>query len=37
MMALVLNRHGDLLARAEGPFDADKAQSLLETLKSTAF
>jgi hypothetical protein len=37
MMAVVLNRQGDVLARAEGPFDADKAQSLLETLKSTAF
>lgn len=37
VMAVVLNRQGDVLARAEGPFDADKAQSLLETLKSTAF
>ena len=37
VMALVLNRQGDVLARAEGPFDADKAQSLMETLKSTAF
>lgn len=36
-MAVVLNRQGDVLARAVGPFDADKAQSLLETLKSTAF
>lgn len=36
-MAVVLNRQGDVLARAEGPFDADKAQSLLETLQSTAF
>lgn len=37
VMAVVLNRQGDVLARAEGPFDANKAQSLLETLKSTAF
>lgn len=37
VMAVVLNRQGDVLARAEGPFDADKAQSLLETLQSTAF
>jgi hypothetical protein len=37
VMAVVLNRQGDVLARAEGAFDADKAQSLLETLKSSAF
>jgi hypothetical protein len=36
-MAVVLNRQGDVLARAEGPFDAVKARSLLETLKSPAF
>ncbi len=36
-MAVVLNRQGDVLARAEGAFDATKAQSLLETLKSDAF
>ena len=33
-MAVVLDRHGDVLARAEGAFDANKAQSLLETLTS---
>ena len=37
VMAVVLNRQGDVLARAEGAFDADKAQSLLETLKSKRF
>lgn len=37
VLALVLNRQGDVLARAEGPFDADKAQSLLETLKAKSF
>lgn len=37
VMAVVLNRQGDVLARAEGAFDADKAQSLLETLKSKQF
>jgi hypothetical protein len=30
--ALVVNRQGDILARAEGAFDADKAQNLRETL-----
>jgi hypothetical protein len=29
---LVLDRDGHVLARAEGPFDADKAQALRETL-----
>jgi hypothetical protein len=29
---LVLNREGKVLARAEGPFDEDKAQALRETL-----
>ncbi len=37
VMAVVLNRQGDVLARAEGAFDTGKAQSLLETLKSTSF
>ena len=37
VMAVVLNRQGDVLARAEGAFDATKARSLLETLKSTSF
>ena len=30
--AVVLNRQGDVLARVEGPFDANKAQTLRETL-----
>lgn len=30
--AMVLNRQGDVLARVEGPFNADKAQLLRETL-----
>ena len=37
VMAVVLNRQGDVLARVEGAFDAGKAQSLLETLKSKRF
>lgn len=35
--AVVVNRQGDVLARAEGMFDADKAQSLRETLKQRDF
>ena len=34
--AVVLNRQGDVLARVEGPFDADKAQNLRETLTAAA-
>jgi hypothetical protein len=34
VFAVVLNRNGDVLARAEGAFDASKAESLLETLKA---
>ena len=30
--AVVLNRQGDVLARVQGPFDANKAQTLRETL-----
>ena len=30
--AVVLNQRGEVLARAEGHFDADKAQALRETL-----
>lgn len=30
--AVVINREGEVLARAEGQFDADKAQALRETL-----
>jgi len=30
--AVVLNRQGDVLARVEGPFGANKAQTLRETL-----
>jgi hypothetical protein len=30
--ALVVNRRGDVLARAEGPFDAEKARVLRDTL-----
>lgn len=33
--AVVLNRQGEVLARVEGPFDADKAQLLRETLAFT--
>ena len=32
--AVVLNRRGEVLARVEGQFDADKAQTLRETLRS---
>lgn len=32
MVAAVINRNGDVLARAVGPFDPDKAQALRETL-----
>lgn len=32
--AVVVNREGDVLARVEGHFDADKAQLLRETLKA---
>lgn len=32
--AVVVNRDGDVLARVEGEFDADKAEILRETLKS---
>jgi hypothetical protein len=32
--AVVVNRQGDVLARVEGQFDADKAQTLRETLKN---
>lgn len=35
--AVVINRQGDVLARVEGKFDADKAQTLRETLKSESF
>lgn len=31
-VAVVVNRRGEVLARAEGPFDVDKADALLETL-----
>lgn len=34
---VVVNRQGDILARAEGGFNADKASALLETLKSHSF
>jgi hypothetical protein len=34
VQVLVLNRYGDILARAEGAFDADKAIALRETLLS---
>lgn len=34
--AVVLNRDGEVLARVAGPFDADKAQLLRETLAVTA-
>lgn len=34
--AVVINRQGDVLARVEGEFDADKAQTLRETLKATS-
>jgi hypothetical protein len=32
--AVVINRQGEVLARVEGQFDADKAQTLRETLKN---
>ncbi|MDO9403736.1 MAG: hypothetical protein Q7T87_06885 [Polaromonas sp.] len=33
--AVVINRHGDILARVEGEYDADKADALRETLLQT--
>ena len=33
--AVVINRNGDVLARVEGEFDAEKAQTLRETLKAS--
>ena len=35
-VVLVLDRNGEVLARAQGKFDPDKAQALLETLRSSA-
>ena len=35
--AVVVNRQGEVLARVEGQFDADKAQTLRETLRSQSF
>lgn len=35
--AVVVNRQGDVLARVEGKFDADKAQALRETLQQQSF
>ncbi len=35
--AMVLNRDGEILARAEGPFDADRAEALRETLLADPF
>jgi len=35
--AVVVNRQGDVLARVEGQFDADKAQTLRETLRAQSF
>ena len=35
--AVVINRQGDVLARVEGQFDADKAQTLRETLQQQSF
>lgn len=35
--AVVINRQGDVLARAEGAFDADKADKLRETLRQHDF
>lgn len=32
--AVILNRHGEILARAEGQFDQDKAAALRETLRA---
>lgn len=34
-VVLVLDRHGNVLARAQGPFDADRAAALLETVQSS--
>ena len=34
---LVINRDGEVLARAEGAFDADKADKLRETLRPQHF
>lgn len=33
--AVVINRHGDILARVEGQYDANKAEALRETLLQT--
>lgn len=35
--AVVVNRQGEVLARVEGHFDADKAQTLRETLRQQSF
>jgi len=35
--AVVVNRQGEVLARVEGQFDADKAQTLRETLQQKTF
>ena len=35
--AVVINRHGDVLARVGGQYDPDKAQTLKETLKARSF
>jgi hypothetical protein len=35
--AVVVNRQGEVLARVEGQFDADKAQTLRETLQQSNF
>ncbi len=35
--AVVVNRKGDVLARVEGKYDADKAQILRETLKAQGY
>lgn len=35
--AVVVNRQGEVLARVEGQFDADKAQTLRETLQQRSF
>jgi hypothetical protein len=35
--AVVVNRQGEVLARVEGQFDADKAQTLRETLQQQSF
>ena len=35
--AVVVNRQGEVLARVEGQFDADKAQALRETLQQKSF